>query len=1260
MLDYYEKQPLEIIIYDPITHTIKNKKKPTFKGGAESLNIFDMDIAEIKKQTLKANSLSYKEVYLSDRLTNIGFYPVDTIVDLRYKLSIMTGIAVNRQHILYSKTYYNATSNPLHDYKSVYSIYRGTEYVPVNLVTDMSNKTNTIMGVPLDRELYNSRTDITVTCEDPDILLGCTIKSIVVIDLFTLLNPDGNYATKEKYEIDLLYYGFVYKYYPIMPIDEFIEIYKNKSRAISDIEVLKEKYSTQTTILNETIDNMSKIDKALKQITTRNPYYLTSAVARFEIPLLDFRSVIDRFVLNSTYVFIGTRLNLGIKQFNIYKVLTVYNNTLLFKPDKLQSNLVFIQTNGGVKIVIGKNFCDITIKFTDSTDTTYSKALNIIKKYYNDISDFITKMRNIIVIDKTVEIGDLSIISSGVQVSWPQNILSSDFIKMDTVLAEYERAGLIRVNSSESGLYNLSLMHGVVVVDHENIKNVTNRETNQYIYYNNSAYRESYNAYKYVDFQIIQRASDVGIVFKDISHCAFLNNYIYILNIIYSYIKRTADYSFTDNLTYTKKLKRLKAIDPELFDVKRYNPDAEVYSIKCQLSRQPVIYRANEIKNLGPRVKDRLTKFWNFTERKHVYYDCPNKMYSHLSFRPQSHPLGLCLPCCKKKIPGTDAVQSIIDQECMKDYSINAKKLQEILSKRRVDIHILSYGKEIDIDRESYAPHIFDKSFRLIGVAQELPTLNTAGLIYSILYCLKISIDEFVKELAGVITQESFKLINTGHLKMTLDHVKLKDLIVSLVSESLKFDIDFSAMNWTTVIMELVYLAFGINVIIVKDKDNTLHLNMIRSTELAIITEERLNEYIIVVGTDTGYYPMINKSETDNVMNKGIYVITDNPLPYFKRVLQSNINCVVNVCDLSIVNVITFTNKSSLYNITKLLRGNRGLIYAVIINDLIYIPIIYTEYLSDEYIIDDGFKEEYFLYDRNDLLKFLQLFSSELSYSLTPNYLVVNTDQKYIGFAVKLNKYKHSFMFHHKPELNPGVYKHIKVVKAPYNPISINKAIHMSKLTIPCRSNECAIQKKAQELLYATNIYNLFLIEFSSNVRSNKNEKVRKTLTGLLTERKIDKNKVRDVLIDHPSDINPIMELINNNPPFKVGSMFKHILYGFDLQLMAKLKKMKIDERINTIKKLLNPSIKIVSKRPKNISNIFISCEHDSEQPQCADKQLELLSRDYNICVQRLANELDNPYIYETVITHLIGSINKLIFIKRPTEILRIIEVKDS
>jgi hypothetical protein len=63
----------------------------------------------------------------------------------------------------------------------------------------------------------------------------------------------------------------------------------------------------------------------------------------------------------------------------------------------------------------------------------------------------------------------------------------------------------------------------------------------------------------------------------------------------------------------THRLRRLQERDPNLFDLKKYNQDATVYSVLCQSGRQPYVYSEAELGDLGTRRRAAAVKYWNLS-----------------------------------------------------------------------------------------------------------------------------------------------------------------------------------------------------------------------------------------------------------------------------------------------------------------------------------------------------------------------------------------------------------------------------------------------------------------------------------------------------------------------------------------------------------------------------------------------------------------------------------------------------------------------
>ena len=80
-------------------------------------------------------------------------------------------------------------------------------------------------------------------------------------------------------------------------------------------------------------------------------------------------------------------------------------------------------------------------------------------------------------------------------------------------------------------------------------------------------------------------------------------------------------------------------------------------------------------------------------------------------------------------------------------------------------------------------------------------------------------------------------------------------------------------------------MAYGINLLVINDTEVDYYLEMIRTTELAIITEEKLNEYIIVVKHSEGTFPLShNILASDSIeVKKSVFEITDGIIKFSKR-----------------------------------------------------------------------------------------------------------------------------------------------------------------------------------------------------------------------------------------------------------------------------------------------------------------------------------------------------------------------------------------
>jgi hypothetical protein len=192
-------------------------------------------------------------------------------------------------------------------------------------------------------------------------------------------------------------------------------------------------------------------------------------------------------------------------------------------------------------------------------------------------------------------------------------------------------------------------------------------------------------------------------------------------------------------------LRALQDRDPDLYDVRKYDSNATVYSVLCQSPRPPILHSPEEAKQLTTQRQKRLVKYWNFTESRPAFYECANSKFPHLSFLEGRHPKGYGLPCCQKTVAHPGSRRERINQEFLKMFSDGPGPDQDDSQADLLDgssRHILSYGKRIAPGRLAGLAKFFDEelffqtlpddwTYRLWGVLQTLPALPRSGFYHA-------------------------------------------------------------------------------------------------------------------------------------------------------------------------------------------------------------------------------------------------------------------------------------------------------------------------------------------------------------------------------------------------------------------------------------------------------------------------------------------------------------------------------------------------
>jgi hypothetical protein len=292
----------------------------------------------------------------------------------------------------------------------------------------------------------------------------------------------------------------------------------------------------------------------------------------------------------------------------------------------------------------------------------------------------------------------------------------------------------------------------------------------------------------------------------------------------------------------SRRLRRLQERDPNLFDLKKYDQAATVYSVLCQSGRQPHVYNEREAGALPAKKRAALVKYWNFTEEEPAFYECPSAKYPHLSFRAGQHPLGFCLPCCKKTRPAAGSRAALVNEGCLRDPRRAYASPAEGEADAAMSRHVLTYGKETPVGRLSDPPRELSEgllldaipapySLQLVGVEQSAPAVPQAGFAYALAYAVGLgdaTADEVLAELAELAGAmgDTFYALGGG---AGAAFASAADLADAILGAFVRRDETLSPLgpggaaadSWPAILAELARHAYGTETVVAADPEGS-------------------------------------------------------------------------------------------------------------------------------------------------------------------------------------------------------------------------------------------------------------------------------------------------------------------------------------------------------------------------------------------------------------------------------------------------------
>lgn len=464
---------------------------------------------------------------------------------------------------------------------------------------------------------------------------------------------------------------------------------------------------------------------------------------------------------------------------------------------------------------------------------------------------------------------------------WPASLTEEGFRRLKSRWRGYEQAGAVNIKGlQQAGAFAFQLRKGVTAYDpraiertvvvsrrtdsqgrQRQVREVADRTQNTYSYLTDDTIAARWECiYGGRPVRIFHRTTDLRVEVVGSNEEELRIAW----NILFTFFESLAQgpdklppglLSTGKGRTVSKSKAGLKALqdsDPNLFDLRRSDRKATVYSVLCQKPRPPVAYSPDEIDTLPAKVRAKLVQYWNFTENRPAYYHCASPKFPHLSFLDGRHPDGYCLPCCQKTTAHPGSRRDLINQRCLQAYANGPDEtIADLIDDVEVSSrHTLAYGKRVPPGRvATLAPEVEEgllyqarsteaggcsipkAEYRLLGVSQSLPSLPEGGMFYAVAGAIGRDPDDMAQTFAAAVEKlgSDYEILvegNMGHLFSSAGELAAAIIDTFTAGDSA---VKFTAFSpggrahefWIPLVLELASTVLDVYPIIFRDPDGS-------------------------------------------------------------------------------------------------------------------------------------------------------------------------------------------------------------------------------------------------------------------------------------------------------------------------------------------------------------------------------------------------------------------------------------------------------
>lgn len=1223
-------------------------------------------------------------------INDVFIFPEDRVSEFKDKIHIIADIPMFRQHMYLLR---GGIAMPISYRTTVDGV------ISIDIRNLYTSGGDIIFDIPLDTKFNQNRDIIRIEEYDELKTMGELFEissKFYIIDLDDFISRDrrllAETARTDTFKLEMLYYGFIIKYFPQISLGAFKDYLVNESvaktnypRLFRSRKTLRTKYDAEAVIIN----NSYKID-LLKPISEQIDIGIRSATITVDkLRLFSHASVINRGLeLNIRNLFDILHLSNVVP---MTKTRLIYNNQdiVLTKVYKKQiyrpmSNykLMFYNTLAVLLKISANKYAILTffesgkynirVVWGENSDMNFDQTFNMLEPKVNMLINIINGFGRR-VFNTSERLSEMKKFNSeftelNIDLFWRKVMIESVFHKLLALLKDYYISGIFQDKSGS--ITEFALFKGVTKFD------VRRLERNMVVnnYYEHLTDPKIKQRWDFVfgrgrAAEILHRATDIRVEIRNIREQEFEIFYRYIMNMFHTLTENVKPEDFVPKDTKVEvgknRLKRLKTKDPVLFQLKDKGA-GQLYSKKCQKPHQPVIYSPTEIMFLPKETQRKLVKYWNFTTNSPAYYLCPEDKNPYLGFITGIHKDDLCIPCCKKADPIKAEASKKIH---VYNICIDKKRYSEADSIESMSRYIMSYGKDIEPERLGQPPKLlFDfltfntdigskavdqlrsPNFYLIGVLQHAKGIENIGAIYSLAQVLNLTPEAFVKEISKYI--QANRELFFEHRNYPLNE------IVDIL------DADFvSEAPWNDIIINAVKYKYGIYTLQIRDETgagSSFNLDLPEKVDyinnfISERFEESSRKYTILLKrrdkTNTGkflYFPLsvIRPREFfhDGAVDQIIYAHTDEIMELFRTMVMKLITKPTsrtrNKIDLKILSDFIESEKNIKF--LKKYVNTTDMCYAVLLEhnkDKVYFPISYSSYQRNDKDIEHGA-----VMLRKHKLKYKALLSVVDKYNkyvfgvseyktddgkTIPAYPIIKPKRFLVYKNIVIGFTYKGLNYYFTDGKRLPKSNNIKYTTMLYHPDDVNNAIINSKPADP--------SKELGYALYERYLYDLFVAQIISYFESSRNKVLRGKIVKIISGANYQNNseiekKLRE-LLPRTDFIKMRGEIQNIEGKKNFLENFNKSVYEFDrveYTQMLELPRDKIREKLIKIAKQITSS---GTPKIKHIDNIMPVCGNDADY--CTRGKLIIPAKKIPILAEALSNDISNPLKRDYILQYM-------------------------